>query len=87
MMKLFLATAAALALSCAGASAQVVYVTPGYGAATYVAPSYTYGYTYAVPAPGYVVAAPAAVPAWNYATPLYNYAPAYGAYEATTWGW
>jgi hypothetical protein len=86
MTRSLILAATALALSTVAASAQAVYMAPGYG--------YTYGYyaapAYAVPtyaAPyGYVAAPVFAAPS----APLYNYAPGYTATYSVTdpdWDW
>jgi hypothetical protein len=80
MTRLLIFAAGALALSAGAASAQVVYVTPGYG----------YGYAappvYVAPAPVYVApppvyVAPPVVPRYYGApvavAPIYDYAPGY----------
>ena len=81
MMRSLLLAATALALSGAAASAQTVYVTPGYGygVPAYVAPTYV-APAYVMPGPAYV--APTA--------PVYGYAPGYAdTYTVATpdWGW
>lgn len=93
MTRSLLLAAMALALSGVSASAQAVYVAPGY-------------YDYVAPAPVYVAPAPtvvvpsAVVPAWQYvapsatvtaAAPLYDYVPSYsypaGAITVAAPGW
>jgi hypothetical protein len=75
MKRLLLAAPAALVFSTVTASAQVnIYVTPGYAASTYGAPTFANPYTYAVPAPAYPAPAPSfVIPE----APVYNDAPGY----------
>jgi hypothetical protein len=82
MTRTLILAATAFTISGAAASAQTVYVAPGYGyaapayvAPTYVAPTYV-APAYVAPAPVYV-----APPA-----PVYDYAPGYVS-TYTTWGW
>jgi hypothetical protein len=78
MMRALIIGAAALGLSASAASAQTVYVSPGYGVPAYVAPAPAY----VAPPPAYV--APPVVRGYYYpgpsvtvAAPVYDYAPAY----------
>lgn len=90
MTRALILGATALALSAGAASAQAVYVTPGYG---YAAPAYV------APAPAYVAPAPVytappvvsgyyAAPPIVASAPVYDYAPGYAATTVITGpGW
>lgn len=81
MIRAFIFGTAALTLSTGVASAQAVYVTPGYPAPAYVAPAYV------APAPVYVAPAPVyrapaivsgyAAPPVVASSPVYDYALGY----------
>ena len=86
-MKAGLIAVTALTFSAGVASAQAVYVEPGYVAPTYVAPAPVY----VAPAPVYTAPAPVVVPrrivrpAVPAVAPVYDYAP--GAVTVVEPGW
>jgi hypothetical protein len=94
MTRPFILATAALALSAGAASAQAIYVTPGYGyaAPAYVAPAPVYAApVYAAPAPVYaappVVSGYYGAPGVAVAPPVYDYAPGYTTTIITGPGW
>jgi hypothetical protein len=96
MTRSLLLAAAALALFCGAASAQVLYPAPGYGYPApgygYVAPGYGYPAPYVYTAPAYVAPGYAAPPQIYAApsAPVYDYVPGYvDTYSVTNpdWDW